>query len=346
MTDININQIINDIKSELTEDSDENRRIILNYLNKYSSVEGGEEVIKELGTLIYDYLTPEELENFEKILDDDVPERKLMKEVTEDINSQKIDEAIQKLEEYINNPDKGYVNDDKSEYHQFNNQMEVVLFEKYITPEREVLPIPAEVPLVDIYHIYAYLLIEKEEYDEAIKYLNTALEYNPVSLPLLEEIREIYKILGNLEKLEEYIRLSFKYSYNPTDIARVYRDYGYYYAEKSEPETAVALYLQSLKFDNNELAYRELHYLQSDGQDIELTLDDVKEVLEENSIPLVANSFIIEEYTRCGDRFTEDEEYEKALEMYTIAFVLDDSPENQLKYKTAEKAVKENRKKE
>ena len=62
-------------------------------------------------------------------------------------------------------------------------------------------------------------------------------------------------------------------------------------------------------------------------------------MLEENNIPLTANPVIVSEYRQRGDRFSEEEDLEGALEMYTLAYILDDSLENQMRYKFVEAAL-------
>lgn len=328
-------EIIEDIKSDLTGNKDKDKQILLINMQKYAEHEYGREITRELGRLFYDYLTPEEIEEFEKALQKEIPERELLNQVSDDLNNQRMDDAFNKLDNYMkNNPDR-YVNDKINEYHIFSNEMEEVLFNEYVHTDKEVRILPPDIPLVDLYYIYAFLLVEKNRLNDAEKYLKIALDYNPVSTHLIFELVDIYKRKGEWSNVFKYIKLAYKYAYLPEDLSRVYRDYGFYYTETHKPDVAVALYIYSLKYHDYPAAYQELEYLKHIGQNTDISKDEVEKILKENDIPLVANPFIVKEYRECGDRYGENDELEHALEMYTIAYMLDDSIENQLRYKMA-----------
>lgn len=333
------NEIINDIKSQFTGDDEHDRMIILDSIKKYAEDDNAHEVVHELSKMLYDYLTPEQKKGFEKALKKDIPELRLVDDVYDDLNNQRFEEAFQKLDEYMKNEPKKFVDDEKTEYHILTNDMEEFLFEKYIIPEKEVKFVPREYPLLDLNFLYAYLLVEREEFDLAEKYLKIALGYNPVSTQVIFELVDLYKRKADWKNMKEYIQMAFNYSYIPEDLAKAYRHFGFYYTENGNAELAVALYLYSLKYDNNELAHHELEYLNQLGQNINITPEEAQKLLRDNDIPLVANHDIVKEYRSRGDKFAEEEELEKSLQMYAFAYMLDDSIENQMRYKIAEAAL-------
>ena len=332
-------QIINSIKKELTGNNEEDRQIIRDNMNKYSQHPYAEEIIRELSRMLVSYLTPEEIEKFEKAAQMDIPERQLLDSVMNDFNNERLEEAFEKLEDYMKNNPERFVDDEQTEYHSFENDMEMALFEEYITPEKNVLLIPPEVPIIDIHYLYAYLLVEKDRLTEAEKHLEIALKYDPVSGRVIHELIDLYKRQGMWDKMNEYIPLIFRYSYTPDSLARAYRHLGYYYTEQKNYDVAVALYYYSLKYDNNEAAHNELRFLEHLGQCIDITPEIAMKILEKENIPLVGNEFIVKEYRECGDKFSEDEDYENALHMYALAYSLDDSIENQMRYKMTEAVI-------
>lgn len=331
--------IIEMIKSEFNGDRQHDRQIIQQAMHDYAAHAYGEEIIRELGRMLWDYLTPEEQEKFEKASQMDIPERQLLDSVLDDFNNQRLDEAFEKLDDYMKNNPQRFVDDEDTEYHYFENDMEMTLFEEYIKPEKKAILVPREVPILDLHYLYAYLLVEKDRLHDAEDHLQIALSYNPVSVRVMHELIDLYKKQGMWDKMNEYIPLTFRYSYTPDSLARTYRHLGFYYTEEKKLDIAVALYYYSLKYEDSPAAHNELGYLEHLGQSIDITPKDAMEILEKGDIPLVGNEFIVREYRNCGDRYTEDEDYENALHMYALAYALDDSIENQMRYKMTEAVI-------
>ena len=113
--------------------------------------------------------------------------------------------------------------------------------------------------MLDLYYVYGFLLLENQEYDKAEEYLKKAIRINPVSARIILELTEIYKV--HTYTFNEFIiRTSdaLKYAYYPQDIARCYRNLGYYYVEENQMRTALALYIYSMEFEASPLAYTEI----------------------------------------------------------------------------------------
>ena len=333
-------EVINKIKSQLTGNREEDRQIILDSMHQCDpDDENTQEIVHELSRMLVDYLTPEEIERFNTALRKDLPELALIESVEDDLNNQHFDDAFRKLESYMNDDTRRFINDDKIEYHVFDNEFEERLFEEYGNVDREVRMIPFEVPIFKLYYYYAFLLVEQNRLNDAEEYLKKGLEYNPVSPKLLFELIDLYKKTCEWTVMNKYLQRVYECAYSPELLARYYRDLGYYYTEIGKLDIAVALYIHSLKYDQTGQAYNELDYLKYNGQNIEIEIDEVCKLLQSNDIPLVASDFIVKEYRLCGDRFAEDENLEAALEMYAYAYALDDSLENQMRYKMAEAAL-------
>ena len=86
---------------------------------------------------------------------------------------------------------------------------------------------------------------------------------------------------------------ALKYSYYPQDIARCYRNLGYYYVEENDFKTALALYVYSMEFEASPLAYTEINYIKSRSK-LELTLNECVEIIEGKNIQLGVNPFILD----------------------------------------------------
>lgn len=331
-------EVIKQVKSQFNSEREHDRKIIRQAMDEYQDSPNSREIIHELSRMLTNYLTQEEIDGFNRALEKSMPEIPLLDSVEEDLNNQRFEEAYKKLDKYMNE-NRNYIPDEKVEYHVFGNDFEEKIFEKYFTVKRESRGIPFNVPIFMLYHYYAYFLVEQNRMDEAEKYLKIGLEYNPVSPQLLFELIDIYKKKGDWDNMNPYIESAFKYAYTPDAMARIYRDLGYYYVELQKLDVAAALYIYSLKYEQTEQAYAELEYIKNLGQDIEITIEEAQQTLKDNNIQLVANPFIVEEFRKRGDKFAENEDLENALEMYTMAYILDDSMENQMRYKMAQAAL-------
>ena len=76
---------------------------------------------------------------------------------------------------------------------------------------------------------------------------------------------------------------ALKYSYYPQDIARCYRNLGYYYVEENDLKTALALYIYSMEYETSPLAYAEIKFIQSKTDNMELPLNECIEIIAANA---------------------------------------------------------------
>lgn len=116
--------------------------------------------------------------------------------------------------------------------------------------------------------------------------LGLALKWNPYNSDAIFEYNEIFKIEGKLEEYKDRTIEIFSKLYDPHDLARFYRNLGYYYIEREEWELAKAIYVYSMRFDNNDKAKNELIYIMQKNNSQELpTPEKVKLMLEKYYIP-------------------------------------------------------------
>lgn len=140
------------------------------------------------------------------------------------------------------------------EYHSFLNPLEEILFYHYIGFEHELAYIPFNEPLFDLYYLYGTLLFENDEFAKAEEYLLKALRINPVSAKTILSLADIYK-----SKTRTYNRFflynvdALRFAYRNEDIARAYRNFGFFYVEENQLDIAAVFYDYSLNFDFNRL---------------------------------------------------------------------------------------------
>ena len=298
-------EIIKEIKSNLGSNKDLNRQYLSDQIEVYKDHPYNKEIIKEISRMMWDCLSEDEKQEFMDISARENPIMDILNDIYFDIENGNYETPLQKLDEFMETFPGMFEDDKVSEYHFFTNPMEEMIFRKYIGLKKELRYIPDNQPLLDLYYVYGFLLLETKQYQKAEEYLKKAIKINPVSARIILELSEIYKV--HTYTFNEFIiRTSdaLKYAYYPQDIARCYRNLGYYYVEENQMETALALYIYSMEYEASPLAYAEIKFIQS-REDIELTLNECIDIIKSKNIQLGVNPFILE----CLDELID--EYEK-----------------------------------
>lgn len=129
------------------------------------------------------------------------------------------------------------------------------------------------------------------EFDRAESALKKALSYNPVSGEILSTLSALYDGNYDLNNLKKTSVEILKFSYDPREIAKAYRDLGYCYYENKKCNISKALYEQSLNYENHPRAQIELQLINSY---LHIDETDIKKVLNDENIPANINDDILE----------------------------------------------------
>ena len=378
-------EIINQIKRNLSGNPDLDRDYLVSQLDYYKNHESAYEIIKEISRLIWqsldfylddndneskktnvsrilDEVIPlienrdkktalEKLDNFMSHFEDKYENEEIHKEsdfksnrsITEiqymryelnklsrspksyNLNQKKSNRVNWRKDVKINKMNKA--NDEEisvqKEYHSFLNPLEEILFYQYIGLEKELAYIPFNEPLFDLYYIYGTLLLENDDFAKAEEYLLKALRINPVSSKTILSLADIYK-----SKTRTYNRFflynvdALKFAYKNEDIARAYRNFGFFYVEENQLDIAAVFYDFSLNFDFNRQAFRELEYLKSRGINTEIDRKDAENVIESKKIQVGVNPFILDTLRIICADLENRKYYRGALYFYRILYDL------------------------
>ena len=315
--------IIKEIKANLGENKDLNRQYLSSQIEVYKDHPYNKEIIKEISRLMWDCLSEDEKQEFIEISEKENPIMDILNDIYFDVENGNYEIPLEKLNAFMETFPEMFEDDRVSEYHYFTNPLEDLIFRKYIGPEKELRYIPDNQPLLDLYYVYGFLLLENQEYDKAEEYLKKAIRINPVSARIILELTEIYKV-HTYTYNEYFIRTcdALKYSYYPQDIARCYRNLGNYYLQEDQMRTALALYIYSMEFEASPLAYTEIKYIQSKNDNMELTLNECIEIIEGKNIQLGVNPFIIETLNELIREYEKNKLYNQALYFMELQFDL------------------------
>ncbi len=316
-------EIINEIKSNLGENRDLNKKYLSSQMDIYKDHKYNKEILKEISRMMWDCLSESEKREYTEIIDNENPIMDILNEISYDIETGEYKIALNKLENFMKTFQNPFEDDHVSEYHYFTNTLEELIFRNYIDTEKEIRHIPDNQPLLDLYYIYGFLLFENNQFDESEKYLKKAIRINPVSSRVILELTEIYKLhTYTYNKYYMYISDALKYAYYPQDIARCYRQLGYYYIEENQVKTALALFIYSMEFEMSPLAYSEIHYIQSKNKELALTLQDSVDIIKSKNIQIGANPFILETLETLSEEYEQIRLYNQSLYYHNILYNL------------------------
>lgn len=316
--------IINDIKANLGGNKDLDRKYLSTQIDKYKDHPYNKEILKEISRMMWDCLSDEEKIEFIEISQNENPIMDILNDVSYDIEQGEYRLALDKLDKFMKTFQPPFEDDKVTEYHFFTNPMDEILFNTYIGAEKEVRLIPDNQPLLDLYYIYGFLLLETQKIDEAEEYLKKAIRINPVSSRIILELCEIYKQhTYNYNKYYMYASDALKYAYYPMDIGRCYRALGNYYIAENQMKTALALFTYSMEFDLSPLAYREINYIKSKNN-IELTLDESIDIIKNKNIQIGPNPFILETLETLANEYEENMLLNQSIYFYKLLYNLTD----------------------
>lgn len=313
-------KVIEDIKRNLGENKDLNRKYLISQIEIYKTHEYSTEIIKEISRMIWECLTPEEQEEFERIVQEENPIKEILIEVEFYIQNNDYETALEKLDSFLKTHPKLYENDKINEYHSFSNPLEELIFNEFIGCQKELRYIPDNQPLEDLYYAYGFLLRDASRLDEAETALKEALELNPVSTKIILELCDIYKMrTPTFNKFYFYTMDALKYAYSGYELARIYRNLGFYYYEEDNIELTIACYKHSLKYENDPFVKQRIEQLES-NYNIILNDDKCEELMTDKHINLGANPFIIENLEKLAVEYEQDKLFNQSLFFYRLLY--------------------------
>lgn len=321
-------KVIEDIKRNLGENKDLNRKYLISQIEIYKTHEYSTEIIKEISRMIWECLTPEEQEEFERIVEDENPIKETLIEAEFYIQNNDYETALEKLDSFLKTQPKLYENDKINEYHSFSNPLEELIFNEFIGCEKELRYIPDNQPLEDLYYAYGFLLRNASRLDEAESALKEALEINPVSTKIILELCDIYRMRApTFNKFYFYTMDALKYAYSGYELARIYRNLGFYYYEENNIELSIACYKNSLKYENDPFTSQRIEQLES-KYNIDLDDDACEELMSDKHINTGVNPFIIENLKKLAVEYEQDNLLNQSLFFYRLLYSV--KKENQI----------------
>jgi tetratricopeptide (TPR) repeat protein len=197
-------------------------------------------------------------------------------------------------------------------------------------------------PLSEVYYLYGAILVEQQEFEAAKGALKKALRWNPMSCRNSFEYAEIFKMTDDYEEFYKLTVDIFKISFNKKDIARCYRNLGFYFIEKNQYDEAAACYFMSTSFEpDSKQAMSELYYISTKtGKNlVEPSLREVQRYAEEYGFPIGADEDVVGLSYAYGKNSFENGELDYASYFWRITYELTDDEEVGAKLKVVEESL-------
>ena len=244
--------------------------------------------------------------------------KKLLPQKNFDLALQMMEGLIPRIESSERYPD-----DLENVQHQFSEFFEMALY-SHLLKSGSQTPKPFDIPYWEIYATYGQLLMEKRRFEDARAAFRKALHWDPVSFITASEYIETYRMEGDMETFFSKTIEAFKIAIHATDVARCYRNLGYYFIEKKLFSEAVAVYLMSQWFDKNSPnAQAELNYISSIAGNIEKpSIEQIKQYSEKYGFPIGADKDIVQLAYAYGDSLEKDGQKQGAKYFFSIMYEL------------------------
>ncbi len=220
--------------------------------------------------------------------------------------------------------------DAQADYYDFNTLMEMVMFQ---SQHPEIQPVSdIEEPLNRLYAMYGSVLLEQGKLDEAEEALAIAMDWNPMSADIAFEHAEVFKQKKDWEKFRELTNAIFPIAYKRRELARCYRNLGYYFVEQQMWDEAVGCYLLSMSFADAEGRYQaelELKYIheETEGQAQRPSIGAMRSYGEKYDFPIGPDAKLIETAMEYGKTMLANKQYEHAAYFLDIAYKLTENKE-------------------
>ncbi len=217
----------------------------------------------------------------------------------------------------------------------FNHILETYYYAYFM---KDVSPLEyTEYAINSYYRTLGFCQMHIGKHIDSIKSYEKALKWNPVDLDTYLQLAELYKKVNNLESLRKVTFESYNLLCSRATMARFYRNLGFYYLEKYEPELAAILYKYSNIYYETEHATKELEFIEKAiGKSIpEYSLKYMQDKLNEKNIPVGPNPDTIGITYRVGQLELEAGNDKEARECFMMVYdlTLDEEVKNILETK-------------
>lgn len=317
--------IMREITSGFIGDPSKDMPYLKEKCDEYKNHEMAQEILRACGRLMYDMIPDDKKEELNKTISNESSGTEAaLEEIRFNIYKKNYDKALKMLENLVKKIEdlNMFQNDQVSEYHLFDEFFEEILYRHIYNPAKDLRR--AQIPYTEIYFLYGGLLVELKRLDDAREALQKGLRWNPMNFQIMSEYIETFKMDGNMDKFFEKTIEAFKIAIHAPEVARCFRNLGYYFVEKKLYPEAIATYLLSTRFEKeSKQVQSELYYINKiTGGIQEPSYEDIKKYAEKYGFPTGADEDVLGLAYAYGMHFAEKGQNEPARYFTSILYEL------------------------
>ena len=316
------NDIINEIKAKLTEDKDENEKILKSEGEKFAK-EGNFDGLKAVGELLMDNMPEERKKEIDRLTHiDGMRLDEAYAKIEKCIHENKYVDALPLAERLYKKITIEYAPTDKAKFVSLRNPFEDNLCQMLFNDGKILNRTPFNFTMY--LTTYAFLLIETGANIDAIPVLEKAIDYNPIDVAPRFELAEIYKLIRNKKKLLEVTRETLRIAYSPLSIARCYSNVGYALTDAGEYEDAAAFYVASVMFAPNPAIPHEMQHLANlkGSPIVKPPMEKIVEVMKKYDIEYGPDKHVIEVSAQLAAHYMSMNDISNAVQAMKITYNL------------------------
>ncbi len=323
-------KILAGITSGLTGNSEKDVPYLREQADIYKSHELSKDILRAIGRLLYDTL-PEEQKV--PVASDFYKDGKridvLYDEVRYLVSTKQYKKATVMMDSLLRFCEDFLEADQENDYFSFKNMFQAYLYQHYFKPTKNFKPAPYD--FSDMYIIRGFLYMQEHNMKAAIQALNKAVRCNPVNLYAYFQLAEAHKLTGDLDEYLNLTRQALSFATTKKEIARCYRNMGFYFIEKENYTDAVNMYHLSSDFEKNDAVASELFYIsQKIGKKVEPPDQEaVLKTIQEHFIQVGASEPVLGIAAALGKKAFEDKQFDMAR--YCLGLVYDLSEDKEAK---------------
>ena len=260
---MDIQNILNEIYSNLTGDPLKDGPYLKKQSDKYASTELSEELDREFAKIMYETTEKDYKDTLYTFLDN---ENKKTDEQLETAKKKYLNlnynAGLEILEEIIRNNFFAWNDTEEYTFKCFGTPLEYLLYKNFFEDQNNIKPIkPVNCNLAKVYWMYAFGLMRKKRYDEALNALERARNLNPADPEVYIQYAELGKFTESKDMLKMAADMLLKCAVSKEQIGKAYFTYSFYFSEIREYENAAALLQMSKIFRESELHKTELEFI-------------------------------------------------------------------------------------
>lgn len=209
-------KIIEEIKSNLTDDQDQNMKYLEEQLEKYKTHPHSEEIAKEILLMLCGDKPKIDIKNI--IQDNDKGDfNSKVIEANDCLFKRDFTKAKSLINAFLEETLSLYKEDETTRYYSFNDIAEFYCALDLIDTTKKIVWISLRYDLA--YKILAFIASEEHDFTKAREYLDKGAYYNPMNSGILFERAESYKMEKDIDNMFKTAKEIYKYIFNYYDLA-------------------------------------------------------------------------------------------------------------------------------